>query len=226
MNHRWIIVYDLETDSPDPLIANPVEIAAVPINPRTLEIKMDDTFQVTVKPPGIEDDKYFTTSVQKTIDWHASTRGCSSTDIVSYWKSGKCQKVAMKNFCSYLEKYHIEKDPGRKIYFTEPVYSGYNVDNFDDIIIRNMCEVHKLDYPFSKTGNMDLLNYITYWFENLPEPENYKLDTLKEFFGLQSHGQAHSAISDVIDTAKILVRFLNFARRQVNINKFKGSFAR
>ena len=225
MNHRWIIVYDLETDGPDPTTANPVEIAAVPVNPRTLEIKMDDTFEVTVKPPGIDKDAYFTTGVQKTIDWHASTRGCSSADIVGMWKKGKSQKVAMKNFCSYLQKYHIEKDPVRRIYFTEPAYSGYNVDGFDDIIIRNMCDKHKLDYPFAKMGNMDLLNYITYWFENMPEPENYKMDTLKEFFGLQSHGQAHSAISDVVDTAKILVRFLKFARRQVSVDKFKGSFA-
>ena len=225
MNHRWIIVYDLETDGPDPTTANPVEIAAVPVNPRTLEIKMDDTFEVTVKPPGIDKDDYFTTGVQKTIDWHASTRGCSSEDIVSTWKKGKSQKVAMKNFCSYLQKYHIEKDPMRRIYFTEPAYSGYNVDGFDDIIIRNMCDRHKLDYPFAKMGNMDLLHYITYWFENMPEPENYKMDTLKEFFGLQSHGQAHSAISDVVDTAKILVRFLKFARRQVSVDKFKGSFA-
>ena len=225
MNHRWIIVYDLETDGPDPTTANPVEIAAVPVNPRTLEIKMDDTFEVTVKPPGIDKDDYFTTGVQKTIDWHASTRGCSSEDIVSTWKKGKSQKVAMKNFCSYLQKYHIEKDPVRRIYFTEPAYSGYNVDGFDDIIIRNMCDKHKLDYPFAKMGNMDLLHYITYWFENMPEPENYKMDTLKEFFGLVSHGQAHSAISDVVDTAKILVRFLKFARRQVSVDKFKGSFA-
>ena len=225
MNHRWIIVYDLETDGPDPTTANPVEIAAIPVNPRTLEIKMDDTFEVTVKPPGIDKDEYFTTGVQKTIDWHASTRGCSSEDIVSTWKKGKSQKVAMKNFCSYLQKYHIEKDPMRRIYFTEPAYSGYNVDGFDDIIIRNMCDRHKLDYPFAKMGNMDLLHYITYWFENMPEPENYKMDTLKEFFGLQSHGQAHSAISDVVDTAKILVRFLKFARRQVSVDKFKGSFA-
>jgi len=225
MNHRWIIVYDLETDGPDPTTANPVEIAAVPVNPRTLEIKMDDTFEVTVKPPGIDKDEYFTTGVQKTIDWHASTRGCSSEDIVSTWKKGKSQKVAMKNFCSYLQKYHIEKDPMRRIYFTEPAYSGYNVDGFDDIIIRNMCDKHKLDYPFAKMGNMDLLHYITYWFENMPEPENYKMDTLKEFFGLQSHGQAHSAISDVVDTAIILVRFLKFARRQVSVDKFKGSFA-
>ena len=225
MNHRWIIVYDLETDGPDPTTANPVEIAAVPVNPRTLEIKMDDTFEVTVKPPGIDKDAYFTTGVQKTIDWHASTRGCSSADIIKRWKKGKSQKVAMKNFCSYLQKYHIEKDPVRRIYFTEPAYSGYNVDGFDDIIIRNMCDKHKLDYPFAKMGNMDLLNYITYWFENMSEPENYKMDTLKEFFGLQSHGQAHSAISDVVDTAKILVRFLKFARRQVSVDKFKGSFA-
>ena len=51
MNHRWIIVYDLETDGPDPTTANPVEIAAVPVNPRTLEIKMDDTFEVQLNLP-------------------------------------------------------------------------------------------------------------------------------------------------------------------------------
>lgn len=224
MNHRWIIVYDLETDSPDPNEANPVEIAAVPVNPRTLEIKMDDTFKVTVKPPGIDKDEYFTTARQKTIDWHANTRGCQSSDIISTWKKGKSQKVAMKNFCSYLEKYHIEKDPGRKIFYTEPVYSGYNIDGFDDIIIRNMCDKHNLKYPFAKMGNLDLMNLISFMFENLPEPENYKMDTLKEFFGLDSYGQAHEALSDVVDTAKILVRFMQFLRKQSSVGKFRGSF--
>lgn len=225
MNHRWIVVYDLETDSPDPLEANPVEIAAVAIHPRTLEIKKDDVFKVTVKPPGITNDDYFTTARQKTIDWHASTRGCKSEDIIALWKKGKATKIAMKNFCSFLEKYHIEKDPSRKIYYTEPVYSGYNVNGFDDLIIKRMCENHKLKYPFAKTGNMDLMDVLYPWFENMEEPANMKLDTIKDFLGLQSHGQAHEALSDVMDTAKILVRFLKFMRRQASVDKFKGSFA-
>ena len=38
MNNRWIIVFDWETDSPDPDTCNPVELAAVPVDPRTLEL--------------------------------------------------------------------------------------------------------------------------------------------------------------------------------------------
>ena len=38
MNKRWIIVFDWETDGKDPNTCNPVELAAIPINPRTLEI--------------------------------------------------------------------------------------------------------------------------------------------------------------------------------------------
>ena len=224
MNHRWIIVYDFETDSADCNVANPVELAAVAIHPRTLEIKTDDVFKVTIKPPLIDKEEYFTDGVQKTIEWHATTRACKTEDIVSTWKNGLNQKIAMKNFMSFVNKYHIEKDPARKIYYTEPLYSGYNVDGFDDIIMKRMCDEHKLKYPFAKTGNIDLIHIINYWFENLPEPENRKLDTVKAFLGLESYGQAHEALSDVIDTAKILTRFLKFARRQATVDKFKGSF--
>ena len=38
MNNRCIIVFDWQTDSPDPHTCNPVELAAIPIEPRTLEI--------------------------------------------------------------------------------------------------------------------------------------------------------------------------------------------
>lgn len=226
MNHRWIIVYDFETDGPDPTTANPVELAAVAIHPRTLEIKTDDVFKVTIKPPLIDKDEYFTDGVQKTIEWHATTRACKTEDIVSLWKSGQNQKIAMKNFMSYISKYHIEKDTARKIYYTEPIYSGYNVDGFDDLILKRLCDDHKLKYPFAKMGNIDLLHIINYWFENLSEPDNRKLDTVKAFLGLESHSQAHEASSDVLDTAKILVRFLQFARKQATVNKFKGSFTK
>jgi len=224
MNHRWIICYDFETDSPDPLTANPVELAAVAINPRTLEIKTDDVFKVTIKPPQIEKDEYFTDGVQKTIEWHAKTRACATEDIVSLWKNGLNQKIAIKNFMSFVSKYNIEKDVAKKIYYTEPLYTGYNVDAFDDIIMKRLCDEHKLKYPFAKAGNIDLIHIINYWFENLPEPDNRKLDTVKAFLGLESYGQAHEALSDVLDTAKIFVRFLKFSRKQSTVAKFKDSF--
>ena len=39
MNNRWIMVFDWETDGTDPTSCNPVELAAVPIEPRTWKLK-------------------------------------------------------------------------------------------------------------------------------------------------------------------------------------------
>ena len=53
-NERWIIVFDWETDGKDPKNCNPVELAAVPIDPKTLEIRKDKGFQATIRPDGID----------------------------------------------------------------------------------------------------------------------------------------------------------------------------
>ena len=45
MNNRWIMVFDLETDAPNPQTCNAVELAAVPVNPRTLEIKAEQALE-------------------------------------------------------------------------------------------------------------------------------------------------------------------------------------
>ena len=50
MNRRWIIVFDWETDGKDPYSCNPVELAAVPVDPRTLDIKEDRAFKAVIKP--------------------------------------------------------------------------------------------------------------------------------------------------------------------------------
>ena len=99
MNNRWIIVFDFETDGTDPNTCNPVELAAVPIEPRTLEIKASKAFSAVIKPPGFNKDEYFTEERQKTIEWHAKQRGVTSADIIKSWKKGKSEKIVWKNFC-------------------------------------------------------------------------------------------------------------------------------
>ena len=78
--------------------------------------------------------------------------------------------------------------------------------------------------PFAKVNKMDLMDLMFYWFENLNQPKNMRLDTMRDFFGLQA-AQAHEAYSDTIDTAKLLTQFLKFHRRQSNVEKFKGAMA-
>jgi len=223
MNNRWIIVFDWETDGPDPTTCNPVELAAVPVDPRTLEVKTDQAFKAVIKPDGIDTEEYFTKSRQDTIAWHAKQRGVSSEEIVEDWKSGQSEKVVWKNFCNYCSKYHVDKEPGQ--WFTEPVPSGYNIINFDIPIARRLAKKYKTKLPFSEVSKIDMMDILFMWFENLDEPSSMKLDAFRKFFGMKAI-QAHEALSDTIDEAELMVKFIKFHRRQASVGKFKGAFAK
>jgi len=224
MNNRWIIVFDLETDSPNPDTCNPVEIAAVPVDPRTLEIKTEQAFRATIKPDGLDSEEYFTKERQSTIAWHAKTRGVETEAIVADWKTGQSEKVVWKNFMSYCSKYEVDKKPGQ--WYTEPIPAGYNIVGFDLPILYRLAEKHKTKFPLSKVTKIDMMDILFMWFENLEEPANMKLDTFRDFLGLESDGQAHEALSDTIDEAKLMVKFMKFHRKQASVDKFKGAFSK
>ena len=61
-------------------------------------------------------------------------------------------------------------------------------------------------------------------FNQLEEPKNMKLDTMRNFFGIKAE-QAHEAYSDTIDSAKLLAQFIKFHRRQSSVAKFKGAMS-
>ena len=222
MNNRWIIVFDWETDSPDPTTCNPVELAAVPIDPRTLDIKVDKAFSATIKPPGITKEEYFTDEKQKTIEWHAKQRGVTSEDIIKTWKSGKSEKIVWKNFCEYCKKFEIEKS--RDNWYPEPIAAGYNIIGFDLPICQRLAKKHKTKMPFAKVTKMDVMDMLFYWLEDLDEPQNMRLDTMRDWFGIKAE-QAHEALSDTMDSAKLLTQFMKFHRRQSSVAKFKGAMS-
>jgi len=222
MNNRWIIVFDWETDSPDPNTCNPVELAAIPIDPRTLDIKVDKAFNATIKPPGITKEEYFTDEKQKTIEWHAKQRGVTSEDIIKTWKSGKSEKIVWKNFCEYCKKFEIEKS--RDNWYPEPIAAGYNIIGFDLPICQRLAKKHKTKMPFAKVTKIDIMDMLFYWLENLDEPQNMRLDIMRDWFGIKAE-QAHEALSDTMDSAKLLTQFMKFHRRQSSVAKFKGAMS-
>lgn len=222
-NTRWVLVFDFETDSPDPETCNPVQLAAVPVNPETLEIKRDDSFNVVMKPPGIEKETYFTPEREKTIQWHANNYGCQTENVIEKWKKGTTQKLAWKNFCTFCAKYEVDKRPGQ--WYTEPIPAGYNIIGFDMVIMNRLAKKHKTKLPLSKVTKLDMMDNMFWWFENLEEPSSYKMDTLRTFFGMKAEGVAHDALQDVFDEAEIITRFMKFHRRQARVDKFKGAFA-
>jgi len=223
-NSRWFICFDFETDGKNPHECNPVELAAVPIDPDTLEIKRDHSFSVLMRPPGIDSEEYFDNDRKKTIQWHADNAGCSYEDIVNRWKEGVAQKTAWKQFCAYCAKYDVDKRPGQ--WFPQPIPVAYNLIGYDLIIANRLSEKHKAKLPFSHVTKIDLMDLMFLWFENLDEPNDLKMDTLRDFLKIPSQGQAHLALPDVYEEAEMFVRFMKFHRKQASIGKFKGSFAK
>ncbi len=221
MNHRFYIVFDFETDGKDPVKDSPVELAAVPIEPRKLEILKNDVFNVTIKPIDIAENDYFERH-QDTIHWHAQNRQCQPREMVNKWETGLEQSVAWDEFNHYCKQYHCKKRPGQ--WYVDPIPAGYNIINFDLVIAKRLSAAHNLSFPFSPVNKVDAMDWLFTWFENLKEPTNLKMDTLREFFGIESNGFAHEGLVDVLDEAKIIVEFLKFQRRQSSINKFKGAF--
>ena len=78
--------------------------------------------------------------------------------------------------------------------------------------------------PFSSVTKLDAMDNLFWWFENLEEPYDFKMDTWRKFFGMKALGVAHDALIDVFEEAAIITRFLKFHRKQSSISKFKGSF--
>ena len=223
MNNRWIMVFDWETDGPNPTTCNPVELAAVPVDPRTLEIKREQAFSAIIKPDGIDSEEYFTKERQDTIAWHAKQRGVDTKEIITNWKAGQNEKIVWKNFCSYCSKYEVDKKSGQ--WFVEPIPSGYNIVNFDLPIARRLAQKYETKLPFSEVSKIDMMDILFMWFENLSEPSSMKLDVFRKFFEMRP-AQAHEALSDTIDEAELMVKFMKFHRRQSSVDKFKGAFAK
>jgi len=223
MNNRWIIVFDWETDGINPNECNPVELAAIPVNPRTLEIKREQAFSANIKPEGIDSESYFTKERKDTIAWHAKQRGVDTSDIIEEWKKGQSEKVVWKNFCNYCAKYEVDKKAGQ--WYTEPIPAGYNIVGFDLPIANRLAEKYGTKSPFSKVNKIDIMDILFVWFENLEEPTNMKLDVVRKFFGIKA-SQAHEALSDCMDEAELMVKFIKFHRKQSSVAKFKGAFAK
>ena len=226
INYNKICVFDFETDGSDPLNCSPVQIAAIIIDPLTLDIIPDSEFNINFKPETLEKDPNFvyTTDI---LDFHAKVKGSSKDDILKEWQSYPNQEQSWKMFINYLNKYHSRSS--KKSQFSAPIAAGYNINRFDLKIIDRLSKkydnVNKENNSdiFYPRDVIDVMNLIFYWFENNPELKNYTLDSLREYFGIDKTG-AHDALKDVKDTASIMIRFLKLHRNLSGKVKFRNSF--
>ena len=212
-NKRYILIFDFETDDVNPLICNPVQVAAVILDPRSLEIL--DTFESKIRPFNIDDKDYFVNH-KDTIEWHGKNRKITAEKVLADWKESPDLKTVWKNFKEFNFKYHTKQS--NQSSYTAPIPSGFNIVNFDLPIANRLCKQYGyIDTKgnsklFSAVNKIDVYDLMFIWFENLHEPERLNAETLFTFLGLDMSG-GHDALYDVKMTTKVLQRFLRFHRK-------------
>jgi len=225
-NHRYICVFDLETDGTDTDSCSPVQIAAVILHPRNLDIL--DKFESDIQPALLREDKYFENH-RENIEWHAKNNKVTTAEILERWFKAPDIKTVLQNFCDFNFKWHTRQTNHGS--FTAPIPAGYNIVNFDlPIMLRLARQYGYADTKlrsklFSSVNKFDLYDMIFVWFENLAEPEKLNAETIYPFLGLKTEG-IHDAMRDVEMTAKVLSRFLLFHRRIAPTSeKFRGKLS-
>jgi len=214
-NMSNIVVFDFETDGKNPHLCNPVQLAAVIINPRTLEIIPESEFSIDIKPNDMDKEEYWTNDIADTARWHANNYGVTLEQIKERWSKGTPEQTAWELFCKYLSNYGVG--------WKAPIAAGMNIREYDLIITKRLEEKYKSKPTFAKRDKIDILDFCFAWFENLIEPTSYALDNLRKFFGISKDG-SHDAIKDVYDEARIIIKFLNLNRSISHKVKFKNSF--
>ncbi len=213
LNFNPIIVFDLETTGKDAKTVEIVEIAAKAYNPRTLEPYDNGEFLSLVKPitpieelPAEADEAFKITGIDK-----------------KELENAPEAKTVWKEFVAYVNKFNKKKDE-----WNSPVAAGSNIKKYDLILVERYNELFgpkkKETLLFNTFKGIDLMELMFYWFENSSDLVNYKNETLRQYFGWADIHGAHRAMNDVMFTAALIFRFMNFHRSTGSRTRFRDCF--
>lgn len=205
-----IIVFDFETtglDAGTPK-CDPVEIAAIAIHPKTLEIIKDSEFYIVVRPDNISDPNYYKDH-RSTIDWHVGLQKNNSVEsLMKKWSEGTPEKQAWSMFHQYVKQYNTDNN-----WRTCPIAAGTNIVDFDLKIYEYLNNKHKTKPCFHKRDKIDIKDLCFYWFSHsVDPPKSYKMDDLRPYLGLASEN-SHNALYDVQQEAEIISSFLKIFKK-------------
>lgn len=131
------------------------------------------------------------------------------------WEEAPDQKYVWEQFNSYITKYNVKKSV-----WGAPVTGGMNIRDFDLKIVERLNQKYSIDTMFWKRDVYDIQDFVGHWLVYRKDcPNNFKMDTLREYFGLSTEN-AHDALKDVEDEANIIVRFMKLHKTLCNSVSF------
>lgn len=218
-----IIHYDFETDDSNPYTCQPIEICAVAINHRTLEIIPDSQFYslIQIVEDKAERDKLGLGDIQQAaLDVNKKT--------MEELRKAPSLKSVWQSFVKYCENYSTSNKKWDK-----PILSGFNNHRFDDIILNRIAKPQIKDAEgnpvdsawgygpwensrqhiplFHPTHNYDLMQMIIPWMESKYELNGVSMDAICDFMNYKLEG-AHSADVDVERQATVMLQLMKKTR--------------
>lgn len=209
-------MYDFETGSRNPYTTQPIQLAAVAIEPRTLEIIEDSEFESLIRPE-FDEVKCLELNIDPLEDQALAVNKKTREEL----KYAPSLKSVWESFSQYVMNYNTSgKD------FTAPILSGFNNHGFDDIILNRIAkefgpwdESRQRCKLFNKYWNIDLMQLLFPWFESDFDVRTISMDNMREFLGISSEG-AHDALIDVKQQALILCQMMKITRKYKKITRW------
>ena len=224
MNYKGYIILDFETTSANPNSTQPVQLAAVAVHGRKLEIIPGSEFQSLISIVTDEEECKrlgLDPLEDGAVAVHGKTKEMLSTapPLASVWK----------NFTDYVSGHNYKGTN-----WTAPIMVGYNIRGFDAKIIERIC--CKAPYGFGpmdkKRGEQDLFNrihmldmldFMFSLFENDKDVNSLSADNLIRGHLGYDKGKGHDAMEDVIMTAELFCRTQKMLRAVASKKVFKDS---
>jgi DNA polymerase III epsilon subunit-like protein len=131
-----------------------------------------------------------------------------------------------EGFARFVRQFNLG---GKNDGFCSPIPAGFNINNYDRVIVDRLCEEHKIlrkdgrQAIFNGRLSFDVMQMASEWFWWSKEPKSISLDNLRLFFGISKEG-GHDALKDVKDTGDILIKFLGLTEDMGKRVKFVDCF--
>jgi DNA polymerase III epsilon subunit-like protein len=212
-----IVVRDYETGSKNKYKTQPIQIGAVIVDIKKLEIVEDSLFVSSMRPE-LDDEVAKKNGLDAVEDEALKINGFTREELVH----APDTKLVWENYLSYLEKYNLKGKNGSK--WDAPIIGGFNSSNFDDVIDIRMCEKYgpKLDEwggwsIYHPMYNFDVFAMVQHLFFSikLNDRGSLSMDSLRDYFGMDKEN-AHKADVDVLQTAALMIKILKLYKKLIN----------